>query len=268
MSVAQLTSIPLDPAWLEAIPMRVSTRAFDGRPADAPALDRVDGACGRLSAAFEGEARAVLVRECPAGIFTGIVGGYGGVTGAPSAVALIGRDKAPRDAGYLGEAIVLDATLAGLDTCWIAGLFDANRAARLVDLAGGERVVAVIPVGRAEEGTTVADRLRHALIKPRSRLALDEISPGVAGWPEWARAAAEAVRPAPSGVNGQPWRLRMEGGALQVCCKLDRPYWTAPIDCGIAMLHAELGATRAGVTGRWERVGDAEFARFVPEDRP
>ncbi len=42
-----------------------------------------------------------------------------------------------------------------------------------------------------------------------------------------------------------------------------KAYWTAPIDLGIAMLHAEVGAAHAGVRGEW-RVDDGE-ARFVPQ---
>ena len=52
--------------------------------------------------------------------------------------------------------------------------------------------------------------------------------------------------------NGQPWRLRLEGGTLIVACKTDKPYWTAPFDCGIALLHVALGAMHAGIAGRWE----------------
>ena len=101
-------------------------------------------------------------------------------------------------------------------------------------------------------------------MRPRLRLDLARIAPGVESWPDWAQRAAEAVRLAPSGQNRQPWRLRMEGEALVLSCTTQHPYWTARIDCGIAALHAELGALRAGVTGTWQRLSAPQVARFTP----
>jgi len=36
------------------------------------------------------------------------------------------------------------------------------------------------------------------------------------------------------------------------------------MDCGVAALHAELGAMHAGVSGAWERGAEPDLARFVP----
>jgi hypothetical protein len=83
-------------------------------------------------------------------------------------------------------------------------------------------------------------------------------------WPAWAREAAEAVRLAPSGKNRQPWRLRMDDDALVLAFDADGAYWTAPIGCGIAALHAELGAWHAGVSGTWQRLIGSDIARFTP----
>lgn len=55
----------------------------------------------------------------------------------------------------------------------------------------------------------------------------------------------------------------MDGDAL-VITEAPKVYWTAPIDFGIAMLHAELGAEHAGVSGRWTTDRNDEVARFVP----
>ncbi len=35
------------------------------------------------------------------------------------------------------------------------------------------------------------------------------------------------------------------------------------LDCGIAMLHIELGALSKGVKGRWELLKQPQVARFV-----
>jgi hypothetical protein len=39
------------------------------------------------------------------------------------------------------------------------------------------------------------------------------------------------------------------------------------MDLGIAMLHAELGALHAGMSGKWDRSSGEVVARFLPEDR-
>ena len=49
------------------------------------------------------------------------------------------------------------------------------------------------------------------------------------------------------------------GSALQT-------YWTAPMDFGIAMLHAELGALHTGVRGSWEMLSGPDVARFAPAE--
>ena len=177
-------------------------------------------------------------------------------------VAFVGGPDSLIDIGYLGEAVILDSTCAGLGTCWIAGSFRAETAAALVSLADGERVCAVTPLGHAAENPSGAEKLLFAIIKPRSRLGLDEIAPGCSSWPSWAREAAEAVRLAPSGANRQPWRMRMDGSL--VLCATPKTYWTAPMDLGIAMLHGELGAAHAGVTGTWDLPSGDDVARFVP----
>jgi len=248
--------------WFDAIPQRISSRRFDGvRPAPE-VLDRLEWTSQRLSASAD-HARAVLVREAPPEVFTGLVGSYGKIEGAPALAAFIGPEDAGLEVGYVGEGVVLQATAAGLDSVWIAAAFDAQRAGRLADLRDGERVHAIAALGHAAKRIGSGERLMRAMVRARHRLPLDTIAPGHAGWPEWAREAASAVRLAPSGGNRQPWRLRIDGDAL-VITKAEKLYWTATLDFGIAVLHAELGAAHAGVTGRWV-VGDgAEVARFVP----
>lgn len=254
----------LDPAWLDAVQARISSRRYSGEAIDSALLDRLDRTCERLSAT-PGAARAVLVREAPPEVFTGLVGSYGRVEGAPSLVAFVGTADAAYNVGYIGEAVVLEATALGLDTCWIAASFDPERAGTLAALGEGERVHAITALGHAADTVKVAERLMRASVRARSRLSLAAIAPGHEGWPAWAREAVSALRLAPSGANKQPWRLHMDGDAL-VLTEAPKVYWTAPLDLGIAMLHAELGAEHAGASGRWLAGLDGEVARFVPGD--
>jgi hypothetical protein len=196
-------------------------------------------------------------------MFTGLVGSYGGVEGAPSAVAFVGTEDAAYEIGYVGEAVILDATAAGLETCWIAASFDAERTGKLAELGEGEKVHAITPLGHAPKTVGFSERLMRASLRARHRLPLDTVAPGSEKWPEWARQAAAALRIAPSGANKQPWRLHMDGDSL-VLTAAAKTYWTAPIDFGIGMLHAELGAAHAGVSGTWTAGSDREIARFAP----
>lgn len=258
------TPLPHDmtAGWLDAAARRISSRRFDAAPIDPALLDRLERTCAQLTSPAA-RARAVLVREAPAEIFTGLVGSYGRVEGAPSLAAFVGPDDAGIEVGYVGEAVVLDATAAGVDSVWIAASFDAERAGRLADLRDGERVHAIAALGHATKTIGAGERLMRAGVRARHRLPLDTMAPGYASWPAWACEAATAARLAPSGANKQPWRLHMDGDAL-VLTKAPKTYWTAPLDLGIAMRHAELGAVHAGVSGAWTIGTGAEVARFVP----
>ena len=92
-----------------------------------------------------------------------------------------------------------------------------------------------------------------AVARSRTRRPLETIAPGVGGWPAWAVEGVEAARLAPSALNRQPWRFELEAGA--VVLRVDHPRDTHRIpkrlDCGIAMLHFELGARAAGAPGTW-----------------
>lgn len=248
--------------WSEAIALRISSRRYDGTAVASPLLDRLEQTCHHLEVPG-GSARAVLIREAPPEVFTGLIGSYGRVADAPSAIAFVGPEDAAYEIGYVGEAVILDATAAGLGICWIAASFDAEYTGNLVKLAEREKVHAITALGHATKTVRTSERLMRASLRARHRLPLDTIAPGHEQWPEWAREAAAAVRLAPSGANRQPWRLRMDGEDL-VLSAASKTYWTAPIDFGIAMLHAELGAAHAGVRGGWTTDSESEVARFVP----
>ena len=281
-----MSVMDIDPEWYEQIPRRVSRRRYDGRPVDAGARRQLEALCAGAGApsGWPGRdalapgdgtpaARMCLVDDPGQQLFTGLVGGYGKVAGTPLAAAFVGRAAAggdvPEDvqaaAGWLGEALVLEATRSGLGTCWIAGSFDKAAAADLVGLGDDEQVIAVTPLGHATPQQSGGERLLRTLVKASARLSVEKLAPGIldGGWPEWAVSAVQAVRLAPSGANRQPWRFRLLGGSL-VMGRAEKLYWTAPIDFGIARLHAELGAQHAGVTGTWTRLPAPDVAAFTP----
>lgn len=199
----------------------------------------------------------------------GIAGSYGGVSGAPSALVFVGVDE-ERDVqaavGYTGEGLVLEATALGLDTCWVGGLFSTKHAVLLGDVAEGERVYAVSPVGYAVERISTKERIVFGMGHPKFRRELGEIAPGVETWPTWAHAGVEAARIAPSAMNRQPWRFRLDADdvVVSVAEGADTPRVSKRLDCGIAMLHFELGARAAGADGVWEFLEAPDVARWLP----
>jgi len=257
--------------WLEVVPMRRSRRSYTGEHMPSESLDVLEALAADLRP--WANARGVVIREAPASVFLGIVGSYGGISGAPSAVVLVGGKNVPGEwVGYIGEALVLEATALGLDTCWVGGFFSAAATRRVVPMADGERAHAVIALGHAQECVSRRERVLFGQGRAKCRRALEEIAPGAARWPTWARRGLEAVRVAPSAMNRQPWRFIYDEGseraeeAVTVSFEgADAPRISKRLDCGIAMLHFELGAMAEGVRGAWEFLDSLQVARFARE---
>jgi nitroreductase len=220
------------------------------------------------------DARAEIVAEPSVDVFRGLLGSYGKIHGAPSVLVFVaGADEwgpALRHLGYTAEGVVLEATALGLGTCWVSGFFDPRKAARLVDLSPGERIVAVSPVGYAIAVRTGTERVMEGVASSHNRMPLDQLAPGFDEWPTWARAAVAAARIAPSATNRQPWRFRFEDGALVLCrnSRGDLPRTSKWLDVGIASLHVELAARDEGVSGTWQdapaNTRELELCRYVP----
>lgn len=255
--------------WLSAVPVRRSRRTFDGSPVPEADLDALDALCRGFRP--YGDARAVLVRAAPEALFKGIIGSYGKVAGASSALVFLGtpaEDGTAQHVGYTGEAIVLEATARELDTCWIGGSLDRALAAQIAHLMPGERVFAISPVGRAVAEAPSSEKLIYGWGKPKKRRDLQEIAPGSSSWPTWASAGVEAARVAPSAMNRQPWRFRMEAGSVIVSCAGTKtPIVGLSLDCGIAMMHFELAARAVGGPGVWVGVEgqSRDIARWIPD---
>ena len=60
---------------------------------------------------------------------------------------------------------------------------------------------------------------------------------------------------APSAINAQPWAFEVTEGRISVKT-ISSNYGYGNLDCGIAMMHVELGAAHAGVTGDWDLSGN------------
>lgn len=251
-------------AWHGAVFTRRSRRRFDGKPAEPWALAKVGEVCDGFHPF--GAARVVLVRKAPQEVFKGVVGSYGSVRDAPHCLVMSGPEDAAAEVGYVGQAAVLEATALGLGTCWIGGMFRPDVATSLVALAPGERVFAVSPLGRATQSKSLGEKIATAMVKSQTRKPSEEIAPGSDGWPEWAKKGVEAARMAPSALNIQPWRFTFGADTVTLSTDGKKDSCGIPkrLDCGIAMLHFELGAWMVGMRGTWIPAPDHPVAIFSP----
>ena len=259
-------NLPVE-TWYAAIFERRSRRTFSSKPVESEKLERLQAVC-RDFRPFPG-ARSELVLGSPEPVFKGLVGRYGRVNGAPHYIAFIGNMDAPQAqeaTGYMGEGIILEATALGLGTCWVGGFFRPDAVRRDLTLSQNERVLSITPVGYPVDQEDFSERLLEGLAgsrrrKPLTDLVLEGSSTG------WTGKAIEAARLAPSARNRQPWRFRVQDKYI-VISEDGKPSFSSisrRLDCGIAMLHLELGARAAGKRGGWEFLNFPDVARFSPD---
>jgi len=255
--------IPVE-SWYQAIFVRRSRRSFIDRLPEDEKLERLEKIC-REFRPFVG-ARAEFLRNSPEKVFKGIVGGYGKITGAPYYVAFIGSPGSPNvieGIGYTGERVILEATSLGLGTCWVSGFFRPEAVKEHIALTDNERVYAVTPIGYTEKGFSVKEKIYEGAAGSLKKKPLEEIVEGTALVP-WQAKAIEAARIAPSASNRQPWRFVV--GEKFITVRVDSPKdsdrFPKRLDCGIAMLHIELGAMAAGKKGKWEMLRAPDVGRF------
>jgi len=254
--------------WYKAIAIRRSRRQYDpSGPLPEELLLRLHSVC----ASFRPFACArAEVLPCPASnVFRGVVGSYGKVKGANSAIAFIGDASDPEyqaEVGYTGEGIILEATAMGLSTCWVGGFFRPALVRQILRLGRDERVLAVTPVGFTPARLSAEETLMGGLARRDRRKPLESLVTGQNSrdWAEWVRISLTAARQAPSAMNRQPWGFRVEPDSITVSVRTMEPQMTISkrLDCGIAMLHLEVAAMSAGVTGSWEWLKPPGVARF------
>jgi nitroreductase len=254
--------------WHDAVSRRRSIRQYSPKPVEAVNLEAMRRVCAEFRP-FQW-ARAVLVTDPPEDVFRGIPGGYGKIKGAPALLAFVGNMQSPdvqEALGYTGEGVILEATALGLATCWVGGFFWPKRAAAMANVADNERVLAVTPIGYAREVSSLQERAMSRFGRNWQRRPMSELVTGLEekDRPVWMKATLEAARLAPSAMNRQPWRFQVDKGSITVSAdSVVNPTMVVSkrLDCGIAMLHVEVGALASGVKGRWELLKSPQVARF------
>ena len=120
-----------------------------------------------------------------------------------------------------------------------------------VTLEGEERILGITPIGYSKDN---ADRVGVSSKQYRRKNLERLVTSGDIDGEKWIRAALEAARIAPSAANRQPWRFEIGTDSITVSSDSMRKDFriSRRLDCGIAMLHLELGALSEGVLGNWE----------------
>ena len=254
--------------WNAAIEKRRSRRRFNpDLPIASETLAALEKVCNQFTQ-FSG-ARSRLVTESYDSIFKGVIGSYGKVKGTQTFIAFIGDmdDKFVQEkVGYTGEAIILEATALGLNTCWVAGFFRPEVVTSLIEVNKSEQVLAVTPVGYAQEHESWEEKLMSRFGRSHNRLPLSRLVRGLPEeqWPNWVNKSLEAARLAPSAVNRQPWGFNVHNDGITVFVRTGGPEFNVSkrLDCGIAMLHLEVAAGSSGCKGEWEFLPSPQVARF------
>lgn len=250
-------------SWYNAIFLRHSQRKYSGEVPEEQVTTRIEKVCTEFTP-FPG-VRSVLVREPANDVFKGAVGQYFfKVTEAPYYIAFIGDMKAPNvqaSAGYIGEGVILEATALGLNTCWVGGFFKRESVMRQIDLKDEEQILAISPIGYSKEES---DRVGNSAKKYRRKDFTELIISQESKNGKWISPALEAARVAPSAANRQPWRFQIGEDSIIVSSSSKREGFgvSRQLDCGIAMLHLELGALVNGIKGNWKFLDYPQVAKY------
>ncbi|MDD5313010.1 MAG: nitroreductase family protein [Dehalococcoidia bacterium] len=254
--------------WYAAINLRRSRRRYDRSKSIEPAVvEKLHRACSNFRP-FSG-VRIEFFPEPPADIFAHAFGFYSLIQNAPAFFAFIGDmsdNHVQEKMGYTGEGIILEATALGLDTCWVALSYRPGSANSIVKLSPGEKLIAVSPTGYATDIITFEEKAITGFGAMHKRKPLSTMVSGLeqAQWPTWIGCALEAARLSPSATNRQPWNFHIENDSITVSVKNRGMEFNVSkrLDCGIAMLHLELGAGNQGIQGEWELLEQPAVARF------
>jgi len=250
-------------SWYNAIFLRHSQRKYSGEVPEERVTTRIEKVCTEFTP-FPG-VRSVLVREPANDVFKGAIGQYFfKVTEAPYYLAFIADTNRPNvqaSAGYIGEGVILEATALGLNSCWVGGFFKRESVMNQIDLKDNEQILAITPIGYSKEES---DRVGTSAKKYRRKDLTKLIISQESKVSNWVALALEAARVAPSAANRQPWRFQIDENSITVSSSSTREGFgvSRRLDCGIAMLHLELGALVNGIKGSWKFLDYPQVAKY------
>ena len=237
---------------IEAIQTRISCRAFAEQPIEQEKFDALAAEIARIN--DESGLHFQLYGPREDGVAITMAANMF-ASNPPCYAALVGPvgPEPEEKLGYYGEQLILAATQMGLGTCWVASTYD--KATTRVELAEGENLHDVVPIGYAPAKLPLKQRTIRTGLRARSKKmeALWNGPTPLAQAPEWIQACIDSVWKAPSAINEQPVVFSQASEDAPIVAELPRVKTNMEYtDLGIAKLHFELAARECGIEGRWE----------------
>lgn len=252
--------------WYEAVQTRYSEQKYLEKELKEFTLKSLEKTTAELNEIYP-EVRVEIYQQSVKDILPALRGKYGDFTDSPAFMAFIVNDNGEHrftKMGYIGEAAVLKATSLGLGTCWIGGRYKSGKTEINLNLKRGERLVAVSPVGYSSENYNLTRHFISKLFPHRDRINYKDLCPDGydPDWPGWVKNAIKLGSYAPSRLNRQPWRFFYGEDKIVINAK-GEPSAYKRLECGISLLHLEIGALDAGAEGEVEfgGLGLASFAK-------
>ncbi len=241
--------------WKDAIQIRHSCRTFTAQPLSEDVCKSLEQFLDYVNNGIEG-VRAIFVKDGGDKVIQSIIGSYGLIKGVRSYIAFIADQQDAKyleKIGYLGEMCVLEATSRGLKTCWISGTFKPRIVEKQIRIGPNEKVIAITPLGYSRGKKSIVEMIMKKATGSQQRKSVEELCPEgyKQDYPKWIKESIALTRLAPSAVNKQPWRFIIGENNIKIRINDTKNAERKRLDCGIAMLHIEIGALSNGIEGEW-----------------
>lgn len=236
-------------SFIESAKTRRSVRTFDGNMPDSKILDELRTLSEDISNPYNIKIRFAFLDGEKNKLSSPVLSGEKIYVSAMAA-------KAPHMEeayGYSFEKLLMRAHELGLGTVWIGGTMPREKFEQASELAEGEVMPCMSPLGVPARKMSVKENLMRKGVKADQRIKFEELffvgdfaTPMTEGYAKEHGLFddLEAVRCAPSAVNKQPWRIVIDGNKAHFYEKHDKGYMTPDydlqkIDIGIALYHFE-----------------------------
>jgi len=137
--------------------------------------------------------------------------------------------------GFIGEQVVKSLTNNGLGACWIGAKKDLDKLRDITQISESHDFSILIAFGEPINKLEV--------VSTRKRKSFDEIFPNNSSLSETKKNICEAVLTAPSSINNQPWRFKVEKDELIFFAEHPKGLMGGMIkdlihlECGIGLFH-------------------------------
>lgn len=257
---------------VETMQKRQSVRTYDIQPINKEDWDKLQAylandqnLVGPFGHAGKIETVAVTNDVTDQGIK---IGTYGFIKNPKGYLVGVGQNN--KDAivefGYIFHKIVLYATEMGLGTCWMGGTFDRHSFEKEIEMALGDFIPCVTPIGYPKDRQRLFDKALRYVVKADNKKPWEQLMYDGDFSKKLKKVDAERfvtpiemVRIGPSASNKQPWRLVLSADREYVHFYIEHTpnysiklgYDMQLLDMGIAMCQFELACQEVEVSGAW-----------------